>query len=582
MTHDPNLLSVDVVQSKIEDGDLIVIYQDHALRLNNWVARHPGGDLAILHMVGRDATQEMDVYHAAETISIFKSYSIGRVSLPWKSMLPPIQQIPCYAAVSSDSNSACASKSAIASIASEVSSCKSTCNSVSSSSNGSATATITLTETGLKKETKKTNEPLKEGSSILTCAPVDANTAKVIDEYDSKMCINDQLKYPDLDTKTQANIVDKFRQLHQSLEEQGQFNCNYWGYFRDFCRISTLFALSAFFFSWRYSSSDPSQEPWTKTWLTISATFLGLAWHQLVFIAHDAGHLGITHNFQVDNIVGIIIANYIGGLSLGWWKRNHNVHHIVTNDPVHDPDIQHLPFFAVSAKFLGNIKSTFYNRILWFDAFAKALIPFQDYMYYPILSFGRFNLYRLSWEYLLLGLGPRRGKAAWLRYFELVGLAFFFYWFFYLIVAKSLHSASERWLFVMVSHIVTMPVHVQITLSHFAMSTSDMGMDESFPQRQVRTTMDVDCPKWLDYVHGGLQFQVIHHLFPRMPRHNFREVQPQVIKFCEDLGLHYTIYKFSKGNAKVLSKLGEIAEQAKILAECQKVCKDELLGHSRK
>lgn len=574
MHRDQPLLSPAEIKSRIDAGDLIVIYRDRALRLNGWMARHPGGDLAIFHMVGRDGTQEMDVYHCAETIALFKTYSIGRVSLPWKNMVPPIQQTPYYVNEKVSGNE----KSETAD-----STCKSTCVDVSSNSSiGSAgTTTLLETENEVLMQTKSKKRELQQGSYVLTDTPNDAITAKVIDDFDSKLYINDQNRYPDLDTKTQENIIVKFRELHKSLEEQGFYECNYWGYFRDFCRISTLFSLAALFFSWRYTPSS-SGRMWTKTWLTLSGTCLGLAWHQLVFIAHDAGHLGITHGFQVDNIVGIIIANFIGGLSLGWWKRNHNVHHIVTNDPVHDPDIQHLPFFAVSAKFLGNIKSTFYNRILWFDSFAKALIPLQDYMYYPILSFGRFNLYRLSWEYLLLGLGPRRGKAAWLRYFELVGLAFFFYWFFYLLVAKSLQSASERWLFVMVSHIVTMPVHVQITLSHFAMSTSEMGMDESFPQRQVRTTMDVDCPKWFDYVHGGLQFQVIHHLFPRMPRHNFRQVQPQVIKFCEDLGLHYTIYKFTKGNQKVLSKLGEVAQQARILAECQRACKDEMLGKSRR
>ena len=39
------------------------------------------------------------------------------------------------------------------------------------------------------------------------------------------------------------------------------------------------------------------------------------------FIAHDAGHIGITHNYQIDNIFGMLIADWFGGLSLGWWKE---------------------------------------------------------------------------------------------------------------------------------------------------------------------------------------------------------------------------------------------------------------------
>lgn len=83
----------------------------------------------------------------------------------------------------------------------------------------------------------------------------------------------------------------------------------------------------------------------------------------------------------------------------------------------------------------------------------------------------------------------------------------------------SLPTKWDKFQYIMVSHIATMIVHVQITLSHFAMSTSDLGQSESFVSRQLRTTMDVSCPEWLDFFHGGLHYQAIHHLFPRLPRH---------------------------------------------------------------
>lgn len=180
----------------------------------------------------------------------------------------------------------------------------------------------------------------------------------------------------------------------------------------------------------------------------------------------------------------------------------------MTNDTVHDPDIQHLPFFAVSHKFFTSLRSSFYDKVLHYDAAARFFIRYQNYLYYPILCFGRFNLYRLSWEYLLLGLGPRRGIAAWHRYLEIIGLAFFWYWFGYIILYKSLPTNLDRLVYILISHFTTMLVHVQITLSHFAMSTTDIGQKESFPQKMLRTTMDVDCPEWLDFFHGGLQFQV--------------------------------------------------------------------------
>jgi delta8-fatty-acid desaturase len=113
-------------------------------------------------------------------------------------------------------------------------------------------------------------------------------------------------------------------------------------------------------------------------------------------------------------------------------------------------------------------------------------------------------------------------------------------------------------------------LHVQITLSHWAMPTADLGPTESFPQRQLRTTMDVDCPPWLDWFHGGLQFQAVHHLFPRVPRHNLRKGQVLVREFCEKTQLKYQCYGFVQGNKIVLGRLEEVAKQVKTLVECQK------------
>lgn len=49
------------VESKIADGQVLVIFEEFVLRLDSWLDRHPGGRLAVLHMVGRDATDEIKV-----------------------------------------------------------------------------------------------------------------------------------------------------------------------------------------------------------------------------------------------------------------------------------------------------------------------------------------------------------------------------------------------------------------------------------------------------------------------------------------------------------------------------------------
>ena len=366
----------------------------------------------------------------------------------------------------------------------------------------------------------------------------------------------DLKKYPSLEPDKQGDIVRKYRELNEELKARDLYRCNYWNYAIECCRYAAFFSMSLLLLHWG--------------WYATSGLLLGMFWHQLVFSAHDAGHMGITHNFTADTMIGIFIADFLGGLSLGWWKKSHNVHHIVTNRPEHDPDIELMPFFALSHRFFDSLKSTYYDRVMDYDWFAKIAVQYQHWAYYPILTMGRFNLYRLSWEYLLLGLGPRKGAAWWHRWFEMAGQVFFWTWFGYGLLYKTIPTWWGRFIFVMVSHMVTAPLHVQITLSHFAMSTADLGADESFPQKMLRTTMDVDCPEWLDFIHGGLQFQAIHHLYPRMPRHNLRKAQKLVQEFCNDVGIPYALYGFVDGNKEVIGRLGDIGKQAAMLAECQR------------
>lgn len=371
----------------------------------------------------------------------------------------------------------------------------------------------------------------------------------------------DTSKYPSVDIRTQEDIRHRYRELNRRIEAEGLYDCNYFSYFIEGCRYTLLASLSYLFLH--------------LGWYMTSAFFLGCFWHQLVFSAHDAGHIAITHNYHVDSTIGMLIADYLGGLSLGWWKRSHNVHHIVTNEPEHDPDIEHMPFFAISHRFFTNLRSTYYDRVMQFDAFSNFMLQYQNYLYYPILLFGRFNLYRLSWEYLILGQGPRKGPAWWHRWFEVAGQIFFWTWFGYGVLYCSIPNWSTRIGFLLISHMVTAPVHVQITLSHFAMSTADLGVRESFPQKMLRTTMDVDCPTWLDFFHGGLQFQAIHHLYPRIPRHNLRRTQKLVLEFCRDTGIPYALFTFTDGNKEVIGKLGDVAKQVRILEECRKSCAEQ-------
>lgn len=55
-------LSRRQVEGLIAEGKTIIILDNNVLRVDSWLKFHPGGDKAILHMVGRDATDEINAY----------------------------------------------------------------------------------------------------------------------------------------------------------------------------------------------------------------------------------------------------------------------------------------------------------------------------------------------------------------------------------------------------------------------------------------------------------------------------------------------------------------------------------------
>lgn len=379
---------------------------------------------------------------------------------------------------------------------------------------------------------------------------------------------------PSLDADTQHKITLEYRALHERIKSEGLYNCRYSEYGKESIRYCLLFL--AFIFLLR------------AKWYLWSSVFLGMFWvsnqaipsaaslqadlslqQQIMFTAHDAGHRGITGNFVYDTLIGTFIADFCCGLSIGWWKSSHNVHHLVTNMPEHDPDLQNVPLFSTSPAYFKSILSTFYNSPFPWDAVADFLIPFQKYTYYPIMALARFNLYALSWLHLMSPRAVQLGSAWWTRPVEIAFMACYWWLFGYKLVWCTLPTWPIRIAFVLISHMVTMLLHVQITLSHWGMPTADLGPTESFPQRQLRTTMDVDCPVWLDFLHGGLQFQAVHHLFPRVPRHNLRQLQTLVREFAEKTNLVYHCHGFVKGNKVVLSRLDEIARMVETLVQCQ-------------
>lgn len=57
-----SVLSRGEIEDLIANGRNIIIVDGEVLKCDAWMPYHPGGDKAIRHMVGRDATDEVNAY----------------------------------------------------------------------------------------------------------------------------------------------------------------------------------------------------------------------------------------------------------------------------------------------------------------------------------------------------------------------------------------------------------------------------------------------------------------------------------------------------------------------------------------
>ena len=293
--------------------------------------------------------------------------------------------------------------------------------------------------------------------------------------------------------------------------------------------------------------------------LIIAAITMGFYFQQVAFVGHDAGHHLITHDQDTDENIGFIVGNMLTGISIGWWKRSHNAHHVVTNSVNCDPDIQHLPVFAITDKFFTPVISEYHDKTLSFDRISKFFVSNQHLLYYLIMGVARFNLYAQSFIHVLTRCTGRKQKL------ELVTLGIFWCWF--SLLCCLIPTYSGRLAFLLLSHFIAGLLHVQITISHFAMATyhglpSNTYQSDSFFVSQMETTMNVDCYPCLDFFHGGLQFQIEHHLFPRVSRPYLRVLSEKIQKLCKKHDVRYCSLSFLDANKEVISSLKETAEKA--------------------
>lgn len=80
--------------------------------------------------------------------------------------------------------------------------------------------------------------------------------------------------------------------------------------------------------------------------------------------------------------------------------------------------------------------------------------------------------------------------------------------------------------------------HVGPDIASYAAGTRPRHRGEWYAM-QVESTNDFEVPLPVSILCGGLDRQIEHHLFPRLPPHRLREIQPEVRALCAEHGVKY-------------------------------------------
>jgi fatty acid desaturase len=254
-------------------------------------------------------------------------------------------------------------------------------------------------------------------------------------------------------------------------------------------------------------------------WQLVTAAYLAVVFTQLAFVGHDAGHRQLFRSRRANDRVGLVHANLLVGISFGWWVPKHNAHHTNPNHQDLDPDISitALAFTTDQARSRHGL--------------ARLLARYQAWLFFPLLLLEAAHLHLASTKAILRGSGRATTVEALLLVAHLAG---------YVTALVLVLTPAQAVAFVVVQQgLFGLYLGCAFAPNHKGMPTLTDAEELDFLRRQVLTSRNVAGSRPVDFLLGGLNYQIEHHLFPNMPRPNLRHAQPLVRAFCAQHDLPY-------------------------------------------
>jgi fatty acid desaturase len=273
-------------------------------------------------------------------------------------------------------------------------------------------------------------------------------------------------------------------------------------------------------------------------WQLGIAVFLAVAFAQIGFVGHDAGHRQIFGSRRGNYLLGVACGNLAIGMSYGWWVGKHNRHHAHPNTEDADPDIM-LSVVAFSG---GQARAS--------RGIQRLVFRYQAYLLGPMLLLEAVSLHTASIKAVMRRAFRHRSWEAVLLAVHFAG---------YLSAVFLVLSPGKAVAFIMVQQgLFGFYLGSSFAPNHKGMPVLGADDQTDFLRRQVLTSRNVRGGWLTDFALGGLNYQIEHHLFPSMPRPSLRRAQPLVAAFCAERGLAYCEATLPASYAQALRYLNTV------------------------
>uniref|UniRef100_A0AAZ3QB77 Cytochrome b5 heme-binding domain-containing protein n=1 Tax=Oncorhynchus tshawytscha TaxID=74940 RepID=A0AAZ3QB77_ONCTS len=277
---------------------------------------------------------------------------------------------------------------------------------------------------------------------------------------------------------------------------------------------------------------------WGTSWsLTLLCSLmLATSQAQAGWLQHDYGHLSVCKKSVWNHKLHKFVIGHLKGASANWWNHRHFQHHAKPNIFRKDPDINSLHVFVLGDKQpveygIKKLKyMPYHHQHQYFFLIGPPLIVpvFFNIQIFRTM-FSQRDWVDLAWA-----------MSFYLRFFCCY---YPFFGFFGSVALISFVRFLESHWFVWVTQMSHLPMEM------------DHERQQDWLTMQLSATCNIEQSTFNDWFSGHLNFQIEHHLFPTMPRHNYHLVAPLVRALCEKHGVPYQVKTLQKGMTDVVRSL---------------------------